>query len=72
VQIVTKDGVLVRHRAPFNNNRVFGKSHYGIVHVAVPAYTGEVTVRLLMTYPESQSLPQGTAVEPSWHFPNFS
>jgi SAM-dependent methyltransferase len=63
--------VLADHKLPFNNNRVYGRTHHAVVEVPMPDYRGEVTVTL-----SSQLTDRGLVADAwpdmTWCFPNFT
>jgi hypothetical protein len=74
-EVASADGVLARQRGPLNAGRVFGKTHYAIVEVPVPALTGQVFVRLrsalAAVQPMPSAVPKSLEVRTTWNFPIF-
>lgn len=71
IEIANGDGLLVKTRRPFNNNRVFGRNHHAVLEVALPRLSGEVKVRLRTILPSPQEVPKAPPVAVTWLFPHF-
>jgi len=71
IEIANRDGLLVKTERPFNTNRVFGGNHHGVLEVATPRLSGEVTVRLRTVLPNPRDVPKTPPVAVTWLFPHF-
>jgi SAM-dependent methyltransferase len=72
VIVKADNNVLVQKESPFNNNRVFGRTHYGIIEIGIPEYQGEMTVELSARIIEQGTLPDGNPISVYWSFPTLT
>lgn len=72
IDLRTKDTLLLSKRMPLNIQRLFGESHYFVLDLDVPEYTGEITVDLVCLPRGSSTLSDGALKEVEWNFPNFT
>jgi SAM-dependent methyltransferase len=72
IHLRTKDSLLFSERVPLNIQRLFGDSHYFVVELDVPEYTGEITADLVCLPRGSSTLNDSAVKEVEWNFPNFT
>lgn len=73
VRVVQTDTrhLLGQRRLPFNQNRVFGNTHYEVVTLEIPPTTGLVTVSLMVVITDRGTLAPDQTVNISWNFAHF-
>lgn len=73
-KLIAKAGanLLVEKEVRFNNNKVFGQTHYGILEFDVPEYKGALTIELFAQIIDQGTLSVDDKASISWSFPSLT